>query len=76
MQLRNGELPVHDWKHLMRRTLAEVGDTSMFDDALHLFPTTMSVAEYNVAKLHANGQPVAGSNQSIWDIGACTEMDQ
>ena len=60
MRLRNGELTVHDWKHLMRRTPAEVGDTSMFDDALHLFPTTMSVAEYNVAKLHGNGQPVAG----------------
>ena len=55
----------------MRRTLAQVGDTSMLDDALRLFPTTMSVAEYNDAKLHANGQPVAGSNQSIWGIGAC-----
>ena len=59
MRLRIKELTVHDWKHLMRRTPAEVGDSSMFDDALHLFLTTMSVAEYNVAKLHANGDPVA-----------------
>ena len=44
----------------MRQTPAGVGDTSMFDDALCLFPTTMSVAEYNVANLHVNGQPVAG----------------
>lgn len=59
MRLRNGELSREDWKHLMTRTPAEVRDVSRFDDALHLFPTTKSVAEHNVAKLRANGQPTA-----------------
>ena len=59
MRLRNGELSVEDWKHLMKQTLAETEDPSSFDDALHLFPSTAAVSEYNVAKLHANGEPVA-----------------
>ena len=59
MRLRNGELSVEDWKHLMKQTLAETEDTSSFNDALRLFPFTAAMSEYNVAKLHANGQPVA-----------------
>ena len=66
----HGELTVHDWKHLMRQTPAGVGDTSMFDNALCLFPTMMSVAEYNVAKLHVNGQPVAGIKAVHSGLGA------
>ena len=34
-------------------------DTSGFDEALRLFPTTSAVSEYNVTKLHSNDQPVA-----------------
>ena len=59
MRLRNGELSIEDWKHLIKQTLAEAEDPSSFNDALRLFPSTAAVSEYNVAKLHANGQPVA-----------------
>ena len=43
----------------MEQTLAKAEDPSSFNDALRLFPSTAAVSEYNVAKLHANGQPVA-----------------
>ena len=43
----------------MTRTPAEVKDLRMFGDALHLFPTTQSVAQHNITKLRANGQPTA-----------------
>ena len=60
MRLRNGELRVEDWKHLIQQTPVEVDDdTSSFDEALRLFPTTSAVSEYNVTKLHSNDQPVA-----------------
>ena len=58
MQLRNGELRVEDWKHLIQQTPVEVDDdTSGFDGALRLFPTTSAVSEYNVTKQHSNDQP-------------------
>ena len=60
MRLRNGELRVEDWKHLIQQTPVEVDDdTSSFDEALRLFPTTSAVSEYNITKLHSNDQPVA-----------------
>ncbi len=59
LRLRNAELTVEDWKHLMTRTAGEVGDIRLFDAALRLYPTIEAVAEHNVAKLHASGQPVA-----------------
>lgn len=59
LRLRNGELSVGDWKHLMKQTSVAVEDPDAFDNAIRLFPSTAAVAEYNVAKLHANGQPVA-----------------
>ena len=60
MRLRNGELRVEDWKHLIQQTPVEVDDdTSGFDEALRLFPTTSAVSEYNVTKLHSNDQTVA-----------------
>ena len=57
MRLRNGELRVEDWKHLIQQTQDD--DTSGFDEALQLFPTTSAVSEYNVTKLHSNDQLVA-----------------
>ena len=59
MRLRNGELRVEDWKHLIQQTPVEVDDDTSFDEALRLFPTTSAVSEYNVTKLHSNDQPVA-----------------
>ena len=59
LRLRNAELTVEDWKHLMMRTAGEVGDIRPFDNALHLYPTIEAVAEHNVAKLCASGHPVA-----------------
>ena len=43
----------------MKQTLAETADPSSFNNALRLFPSTAAVSEYNVAKVHGNGQPVA-----------------
>ena len=59
LRLRNAEQTVEDWKYLMTQTAGEIGDTKSFDDALHLYPTTEAVAEHNIAKLHASGQPIA-----------------
>ena len=43
----------------MTRTPAEVSDASNFSNAIYLFPTVEAVAEYNIHKLQACGQPVA-----------------
>ena len=59
LMLRNAELTVEDWKYLMTQTTGEVGDTMSFDEALRLYPTIEAVAEHNVAKLRASGQPIA-----------------
>ena len=59
LRLRNGESSVGDWKQLMKRTPAEVGNVSSYDAALRLYPTLEAVAEYNAIKLRSNGQPVA-----------------
>ena len=36
-----------------------VGATTPFAEALHLFATASDVAEHNIHKLHASGQPIA-----------------
>ena len=59
MRLRNGQVTQEDWKHLMKQTPAEVGDTTVFDEALRLFPTVELTSEYNSSKLRTNGQAVA-----------------
>ena len=43
----------------MTQTAGEVGDTNSFDEALRLYPTIEAVAEHNVSKLRASGQPIA-----------------
>ena len=58
-RLRNGESTLDDWGHLMRQTPVELGKITPFDGALRLYPTTQAVAEYNIGKLWASGQPVA-----------------
>ena len=58
LRLRNCEVTEADWRTLMTRTLSQVSDTSMFDNAIHLFPTIEAVVEHNINKLHACGQPV------------------
>ena len=42
----------------MKCTPAHVGDISVFEDALHLFPTKDAVVEYNIDQLHNNNQPI------------------
>ena len=59
LRLRDGHTSVEDWKHLMKQTHAVVGETTPFAEALHLFATASNVAEHNIHKLHASGQPVA-----------------
>ena len=59
LRLRDGQTTVEDWKHLMKQTPAVVGATTPFAEALHLFATASDVAEHNIHKLHASGQPVA-----------------
>ena len=43
----------------MKQTPAVVEATAPFAEALHLFATASDVAEHNIHKLHASGQPVA-----------------
>ena len=59
LQLRNAEVTVADWNHLMTRTPTKVQDVSLFSTALHLIPTVEAVVEYNVAQLQASGQSIA-----------------
>jgi len=64
MQFRKEELSGEDWKLLMKQTLAEVKGMSVLHDVLRLFPSTAAMAEYIVARLYANGQPMGcGSDQ-------------
>ena len=58
-RMRNGQSTLDDWHHLMRQTPSELGDTTPFDGALHLYPTTAAAAEYNINKLRASGEPIA-----------------
>ena len=58
MRMRNAESTISDWRLLMKRTLAEVGDTSSFAESLHLYATTADVADHNARKLRGSGQPV------------------
>ena len=71
MHLRNAESTVDDWRLLMKRTPAEVGDVSAFDNALRLFPTTEAVVAHNVCKLRASGQPIALIKAVHTGPGAC-----
>ena len=59
VKLRNGASTTDDWKILMTQTAVNIRDTSSFENALHLFPTSMAVAEFNIAKIHSNGVPVS-----------------
>ena len=59
MRMRNAESTISDWRLLMKRTPAEVGDTSSFAESLHLYATTADVADHNARKLRGSGQPVA-----------------
>ena len=56
LHLRDGQVSEEDQQRLMKKTPAQIQE---FHNALHLYPTIEAVAEHNVTKLHANGQPVA-----------------
>ena len=59
LRLRDAKVTVADWKCLMTLTPTQVQDLAPFTTALHLIPTVEAVVEYNVAQLHASGQPIA-----------------
>ena len=59
LRLRDAEVTVADWNHLMTRTPTRVQDVSPFATALHLIHTVEAVVEYNMAQLQASGQPIA-----------------
>ena len=59
LRLRDAEVTTADWQHLMKQTPAQVRDLAPFVTALHLHPTVEAVVEHNVARLRANGQPIA-----------------
>ena len=59
LRLRNAEVTIDDWKHIMKQTPTQVQDLSPFANALHLYPTVEAVVEHNVAKLRDSGKPVA-----------------
>ena len=62
LRLRDAKVTVADWNCLMTQTPTQVQDLSPFATALHLIPTVEAVVEYNVAQLHASGQPIATIN--------------
>ncbi len=71
MCLRNFEITLDDYgKVQMKQTPAAVGNASIFQDALHLFPTAAAVAEYNDEQLWTNSQPVARIESIYSDPGA------
>ena len=57
--LRNGEVTLEDWHHLMSQTTAQISDLTRFADALHLLRTREEVQEHNISMLCACGHPVA-----------------
>ena len=59
LRLRDRQMTVEDWKHLMKQRPAVVGATTPFTETPHLFTTASDVAEHNIPNLHASGQPVA-----------------
>ena len=59
LRLRDVNVTVADWKHLMEQTPTNLHDISEFANALHLHPTVEAVVEHNVSKLGINGQPIA-----------------
>ena len=62
IRLRNAELTITDWQCLMEQTPARVTNLSPFTSALHLYPTVEAVVQHNLAKLRANGHPIATIN--------------
>ena len=58
-RLRNAEVTIDDWKHIMKQTPTQVQDLSPFTNALHLHPTVQPVVERNVTKLQDSGKPIA-----------------
>ena len=59
LRLRDAKVTVADWKCLITQTPIQVQVLSPFATALHLIPTVEAVVEYNVAQIHASGQPIA-----------------
>ena len=59
LRLRDGKTTVADWQYLMHQTPSQAEDLSVFDCAVHLFPTVDSVVEYNITQLHAINRPIA-----------------
>ena len=49
LRLRDANVTVADWKHLMEQTPTKLHDTSEFANALHLHPTVEAVVEHNVS---------------------------
>ena len=56
LRMRDGEMTEED---LLKQTPVQVQDLAPFCNALHLYPTIEAVAEHNVTKLRASGQPIA-----------------
>jgi len=59
LRLRNANSTISDWNYLMQQTALSLHDVALFDNAVRLFPTVQSVAEYNIDKLHSINRPVA-----------------
>ena len=59
LHLRNGVTTISDWEELMKHTPSNIKDLTPFSSAVHLFPTTQSVAEYNINQLHSIDRPIA-----------------
>ena len=63
LHLRNAEVTVKNWQHVMEQTPRKFQNLSPFVNALRLFPTVEAVVEHNVTMLCECGQPIAPSMQ-------------
>ena len=51
LRLRNAQVTVEDWQHLMTRSVTCISNNHDFEDALYLYPTVDAVAEHNIKNL-------------------------
>ena len=75
MRLRDAKSTVADWNCLMMQTPTGLQDLTPFSTALRLIPTVEAVVEYNVAQLHASGQPIATIKAIHTGANAATVAD-
>ena len=62
LRLRNGKITHDDWQMLLQRSPQSADNLEEFNDAIRLFYTKESVANFNYEKLQTLGTPIARIN--------------